>query len=196
LWNVNFDKELPKLTFLNLSGNKIAVYPMPTSDWPYFIVSYVGIRRLTYLNLDAQTYNTLTTDVGLLHDPTFVEIVINTRGERKFIFKNVMYYTHYENVSMEGNFVLQHLYADGCGLNFEDEREFLEYFGHLKALRTLSLAHSQLDFVSSKLLKPFSNLTTLILKGNTITLLPEGVFDSLELLTYLDLSANKITVVS
>jgi hypothetical protein len=63
-------------------------------------------------------------------------------------------------------------------------------------LKTLSLAHSQLDYVSSTILSPFGKLTTLILKDNAITILPEGVFDSLLHLTYLDLSGNKTTYIS
>jgi hypothetical protein len=44
---------------------------------------------------------------------------------------------------------------------------------------------------------PFSNLTTLVLKSNAISVLPEGVFDTLKKkIVFLDLSGNKLTVVS
>jgi Leucine-rich repeat (LRR) protein len=91
---------------------------------------------------------------------------------------------------------LEILKADESDLNLVNEETFLKLFGYLTDVRELSLAHSQLAFVSRALFANFRHLHTLSLKDNAISFLPDGAFDDLTALTFLDLSGNKIFSVS
>jgi toll-like receptor 13 len=173
---------LHQLTYLDLSDNRITYVDVHTQFCVYNL-------PLQTLNLDAQQSGILRVNTGIFHHSAIVTLHLNTKCDKKiqYIGANVSIQTH--------NTVLEHLYADGSYLDLVDETKFLDIFGHLVALRTLSLGNSQLDFVSAKLFHRFVNLTKLLLHGNAISILPYGVFDSLTQLTHLNLSDNKITVV-
>jgi hypothetical protein len=179
---------IPTQKYLSLYGNKLT----HTSG-----ISFLhSFPKLTYLNLDAQV-SSFEVDAGILEHPSLMELHLNTKMDRQVSYSNYLkikksHSMHNNSLSSE----LQQLYAEGSNLNIVDEKTFLAIFGHLTKLRMLSLIHSQLDFISSPIVSPFTHLTTLVLKDNAITMLPEGVFDSLLHLTHLDLSGNKITLIS
>jgi toll-like receptor 13 len=183
---------VPKLKQLNLYGNRIAGFDF-TDDQDFPIITHDELR---YLNLDGQMEageGKLNADVRIFDHVSLEELWLNTKCSRTITYSGKRWAG--PRVPKE-NAHLQHLYVDGSDVDFTDERRFLEIFGHLTALRTLSMACSKLDFVSAQLFGRFANLTTLVLKLNAIAVLPAGVFDLLSQLTSLDLSGNQITVVS
>jgi Leucine-rich repeat (LRR) protein len=180
--------QLPALTYLDIHGNRIVDL---RHDLPY-TGYWFPYPNLQYLNLDAQQGDVLFVDAEIFLHPTLVELHLNTKRDRTINYDD---YRKFREVS-EDNTVLQHLYADGSDLEAVDENTFLDIFGHLKALRTLSLCYSQLDFVTTAMFANFVNLTTLKLRGNIISVLTHGIFDAFTQLRNLDLYGNKITVVS
>jgi toll-like receptor 13 len=177
------------LKHLNASANILADFRR--AKW-YPLDCSKMLPNLEYLSVDDQRVSTLHVDADLFNHPSLTELRINTKLDKHISYRD---YRKYENVSKDNN-VLQHLYADGSDLALMSEVQFLDLFGHLKAIKTLSLAHSQIDFVSPAMFANFVNLTTLLLRENSISVLPDGVFNLLTQLKHLDLSGNKLTVVS
>jgi Leucine-rich repeat (LRR) protein len=168
---------------------------------------------LQYFNLDGQIGNTIYFYTYFFQHPTLVELRLNTGLDKRINYEHMKMFnkTVQENSFLSDpdrstmleihrmrteNTALEHLYVDGSDLEIVSEEQFVDYFGHLRALRTLSLAHSQLDFISAGMFASFANLSTLILREKAISIIPDGVFDGLTQLRYLDLSGNKLTVVS
>jgi hypothetical protein len=199
-----FLAHLVHLRALDLSNNRIGTIPSvtdvprpanlnpPANRLPGVKHVPTVFPQLRFFDVSAQRMSFYVT-ADILSHPALLELHINAGLQSliEYIGRVVM------RVATEDNTVLQLLSADGSDLKWvNDEEQFVNIFGHLKALRTLSLARSFLDFVSPAMFANFVNLTTLNLKDNIIYVLLDGTFDSLSQLQYLDLSGNKITVIT
>jgi Leucine-rich repeat (LRR) protein len=174
------------------SGHTSAKQMSLSGDVTFYANQFAkSFPQLRFLNISLQETN-LHANAGILNHPTLLELHMNVKIGRRIEYE---YYQLSRNVP-QANDMLQVLFADGSDLKLVTEELFVDIFGHLKALMTLSLARSLLDFVSPKLFANFLNLTTLILSDNLISFLPEGSFDTLSHLEHLDLSDNKITGVT
>jgi hypothetical protein len=68
---------------------------------------------------------------------------------------------------------LTRLFLDGSNLHLVNEEAFLDIFGHLVQLETLSLSGSKVEFVSAAAFAHFRNMTALYLRDNSITIVPK-----------------------
>jgi Leucine-rich repeat (LRR) protein len=146
---------IPLIQYLNLEGNGIAV------------ISPDNFAK-TRFEFDLSTHINVVIDTDMFQHPFLIELRLNTRLDSSLNY-NISKWTSPNNR-------LKYLYADGSNLGLTDEQEFLDIFGNLVMLDTLSLAHSQLDHVSANMFSRFPLLSTLTLRDNAISVLPEGVF--------------------
>ena len=90
---------------------------------------------------------------------------------------------------------LQKLILDGNNFLRVDDDRFVELFGPLRLLATLSLKYCQIEGFSARTFASFPNLSVLYLTGNRIQHIPDGAFDLLPKFHSLDLSSNQILTV-
>ena len=84
---------------------------------------------------------------------------------------------------------------DGNNFLRVDDDRFVELFGRLRLLTTLSLRDCHMEELSIRIFASFSNLSVFCLSGNRIPSVPNGAFDLLPKLHSLDLSGNQIKTV-
>jgi toll-like receptor 13 len=160
---------LPSLHYLNLRGNKLD----PAHDSVFYVSAFPALE---YLDLGSQAgVNSLFAEgpsrsVKLGHEQS--------------------------SGFLSGAPLLKHLDLDGANFHMVTEKSFVQLLGHLHDLNVMSLANCRLEFISSEMLAPFPLLESLNLRGNAIANVPDGCFDSMKRLADLNLSGNKITVIS
>ena len=93
------------------------------------------------------------------------------------------------------NSLVEHLILDDNDFFRVDDDRFLELFGGLHELRSLSMQRCYLEDVSMKVFAIFPVLSELNLAHNRILHISPGAFDSLKHIRFLDISANRIETV-
>jgi hypothetical protein len=91
---------------------------------------------------------------------------------------------------------IEELYLSENDFTAMTERQFIELFGQLRALRELFLSHTHISRLTAAMMKPFVKLTILKLGKNAIRTIPDGCFSPLVNLRELDLSYNALTTIS
>ena len=175
----------PRLQLLNLSKNRIREVSQKTFNWK------VTSKSLT-LELAEQK--------GKRHGGwTMADFIFQGPQPRTLsLAGNNIDFS--DSASISGNAfatnrALRHLILDDNDFFHVDEGRFLELFGGLHELRSLSMQLCRLEDVSMKVFAVFPLLSELNLAHNRILHISPGAFDSLKHIRFLDVSANRIETV-
>ncbi|XP_070191717.1 toll-like receptor 13 [Littorina saxatilis] len=170
---------LPSLKFLDLSYNGVVVRSFSITQCPCLQTLWMSYINTGWMKLASNLFSHPTLEELHLegdhiafgsHDRVPSNIFANcSRLTRLSLAKN-----NFENV---------------------DDARFLELLGHL-SLEELNLSKNKLSSFSLSTLSNFSNLSRLELMSIGISSIPDGAFDSLKNLYWLNLTQNDITIVT
>ncbi|KAK7101415.1 toll-like receptor 13 [Littorina saxatilis] len=170
---------LPSLTFLDLSSNSMALTH-------FSITQYPGLQTLWMKNMITDRFRWAS---NLFSHPTLEEL--HLEGDNiAFGSEEIVPNTVFANCPRLTRLSL-------AKNNFEnvDDARFLELLGHL-SLEELNLSKNKLSSFSLSTLSNFSNLSRLELMGTDLSSIPDGAFDSLKNLSWLNLTQNEITTIT
>ena len=176
---------LPKLKVLDLAGNLL-------TDMDPYMFSIESFPSLLALNLGRQILKRFVPDcIGeTAFKSASLKVLSLAYKGADFSASGQINGTTFTHCPQ-----LQKLILDGNNfLRVEDDR-FVELFGPLRLLATLSLKYCQIEGFSARTFASFPNLSVLYLTGNRIQHIPDGAFDMLPKLHSLDLSSNQILTV-
>ena len=190
----------PSLERLDLYSNRIQTLPKD-----------VCLPKLKILDLSWNPIKVLCTGMfGQTRFPSLSSLILEDLRPLKqiqaFSFNNTslkILSLMYNNVNFVTDIVdengfkgLTNLTFLQLGHNYLNNDRLDKLFSGCTALKDLLLGNTGLDEIATKTFAKFSNLVKVTLSRNRFTSLPDGAFDSLKQLKFLDISNCRIAVIS